>query len=211
VSNDPAGGPADARGGVETTMDVILLERVEKLGQMGEIVKVRPGHARNFLIPQGKALRATKSAKDAFEQRRAQLEAQNLERKREAEEMKTRIEGQSAVLIRQASEMKQLYGSVSARDIAEAFSQQGVTLDRRQVRIDHPIKTLGVYDVRVALHPEVDTTLRVNVARSAEEADVQAGKAAPRTDEDEEEALLEDEDGDLADIIEQELAEAERT
>ena len=192
-------------------MDVILLERVEKLGQMGEIVKVRPGHARNFLIPQGKALRATKSAKDAFEQRRAQLEAQNLERKREAEDMKTRIEGQSVVLIRQASEMKQLYGSVSARDIAEAFSREGVTLDRRQVRIDHPIKTLGVYDVRVALHPEVDTTLRVNVARSMEEADVQAGKAAPRRDEDEEEALPEDEEGDLADIIEQELAEAERT
>ena len=192
-------------------MDVILLERVEKLGQMGEIVKVRPGHARNFLIPQGKALRATKSAKDAFEQRRAQLEAQNLERKREAEDMKTRIEGQSVVLIRQASEMKQLYGSVSARDIAEAFSREGVTLDRRQVRIDHPIKTLGVYDIRVALHPEVDTTLRVNVARSMEEADVQAGKAAPRRDEDEEEALPEDEEGDLADIIEQELAEAERT
>ncbi|NBB70007.1 MAG: 50S ribosomal protein L9 [Alphaproteobacteria bacterium] len=192
-------------------MDVILLERVEKLGQMGEIVKVRPGYARNFLIPQGKALRATKTAKEAFEQRRAQLEAQNLERKRDAEAMKARIEGQSVVLIRQASEMKQLYGSVSARDIAEAFSSDGVTLDRRQVRIDHPIKTLGIYDVRVALHPEVDTTLRVNVARSPEEADVQAGKAAPRSEEPEEEPeVLEDESGDLADIIEQELAEAER-
>ena len=190
-------------------MDVILLERVEKLGQMGAIVKVRPGYARNFLIPQGKALRATKQAKDAFEQRRAQLEAQNLERKREAEEMQARIEGRSVVLIRQASEMKQLYGSVSARDIAEAFTQEGVSLDRRQVRIDHPIKTLGVYDIRVALHPEVDTTLRVNVARSMEEADVQAGKAAPRTD-DEDEEEPDDEGGDLADIIEQELAEAER-
>jgi large subunit ribosomal protein L9 len=191
-------------------MDVILLERVEKLGQMGAIVKVRPGYARNFLIPQGKALRATKQAKAAFDQRRAQLEAQNLERKREAEEMKTRIEGQSVVLIRQASEMKQLYGSVSARDIAEAFTRDGVALDRRQVRIDHPIKTLGVYDIRVALHPEVDTTLRVNVARSLEEADVQAGKAAPRTENEEEEDVLDDEGGDLADIIEQELAEAER-
>jgi large subunit ribosomal protein L9 len=106
-------------------MDVILLERVEKLGQMGDIVKVRPGYARNFLIPQAKALRATKHAKDAFEQRRAQLEAQNLERKREAEEMKARVDGRSVVLIRQASEMKQLYGSVSARDIAEAFSGDG--------------------------------------------------------------------------------------
>jgi len=194
-------------------MDVILLERVEKLGQMGDIVKVRPGYARNFLVPQGKALRATKQAKDAFERRRAQLEAQNLERKREAEAMKARIEGRSVVLIRQASEMKQLYGSVSARDIADAFSAEGVTLDRRQVRIDHPIKSLGIYDVRVALHPEVDTTLRVNVARSPEEADVQAGKAAPRTDEeeaDEEPGTLDDEGGDLADIIEQELAEAER-
>lgn len=193
-------------------MDVILLERVEKLGQMGEIVKVRPGYGRNFLIPQGKALRATKTAKEAFDQRRAQLEAQNLERKRDAEALKARIEGQSVVLIRQASEMKQLYGSVSARDIADAFSSDGVTLDRRQVRIDHPIKTLGIYDVRVALHPEVDTTLRVNVARSPEEADVQAGKAAPRREEEDEEEpdVPEDDGGDLADIIEQELAQAER-
>ncbi|MFP4125657.1 MAG: 50S ribosomal protein L9 [Alphaproteobacteria bacterium] len=193
-------------------MDVILLERVEKLGQMGAIVKVRPGYARNFLIPQGKALRATKQAKAAFEQRRAQLEAQNLERKSEAEAMKTRIEGRSVVLIRQASEMKQLYGSVSARDIADAFSQEGIALDRRQVRIDHPIKTLGVYDIRVSLHPEVDTTLRVNVARSMEEADVQAGKAAPKADDEQEEEAeaFADEGSDLADIIEQELAEAER-
>jgi large subunit ribosomal protein L9 len=190
-------------------MDVILLERVEKLGQMGAIVKVRPGYARNFLIPQGKALRATKTAKEAFDQRRTELEARNLERKREAEEAKARVEGQSVVLIRQASETKQLYGSVSARDIAEAFSREGVALDRRQIRIDHPIKTLGVYEIRVALHPEVDTTLRVNVARSPEEADVQAGKAAPRTDDEEPEAMDEF-GGDLADIIEQELAEAER-
>lgn len=190
-------------------MDVILLERVEKLGQMGAIVKVRPGYARNFLIPQGKALRATKTAKEAFDQRRTELEARNLERKREAEEAKARVGGQSVVLIRQASETKQLYGSVSARDIAEAFSREGVALDRRQIRIDHPIKTLGVYEIRVALHPEVDTTLRVNVARSPEEADVQAGKAAPRTDDEEPEAMDEF-GGDLADIIEQELAEAER-
>jgi large subunit ribosomal protein L9 len=192
-------------------MDVILLERVEKLGQMGEIVKVRPGYARNFLIPQGKALRATRTAKAAFDQRRTQLEAQNLERKQEAEAMKARIEGQSVVLVRQASEMKQLYGSVSARDIAAAFSEAGIDLDRRQVRIDHPIKTLGIYDVRVALHPEVDTWLRVNVARTPEEADIQAGKAAPREDEaEEDEDSFGDEGGDLADIIEQELAEAER-
>ena len=192
-------------------MDVILLERVEKLGQMGEIVKVRSGYARNFLIPQGKALRATRTAKAAFDQRRVQLEAQNLERKQEAEAMKARIEGESVVLVRQASEMKQLYGSVSARDIAAAFSEAGIDLERRQVRIDHPIKTLGIYDVRVALHPEVDTWLRVNVARTPEEADIQAGKAAPREDEaEEDEDRFGDEGGDLADIIEQELAEAER-
>ena len=192
-------------------MDVILLERVEKLGQMGEIVKVRSGYARNFLIPQGKALRATRTAKAAFDQRRVQLEAQNLERKQEAEAMKARIEGESVVLVRQASEMKQLYGSVSARDIAAAFSEAGIDLERRQVRIDHPIKTLGIYDVRVALHPEVDTWLRVNVARTPEEADIQAGKAAPREDEaEEDEDPFGDEGGDLADIIEQELAEAER-
>lgn len=192
-------------------MDVILLERVEKLGQMGEIVKVRSGYARNFLIPQGKALRATHTAKAAFDQRRVQLEAQNLERKQEAEAMKARIEGESVVLVRQASEMKQLYGSVSARDIAAAFSEAGIDLERRQVRIDHPIKTLGIYDVRVALHPEVDTWLRVNVARTPEEADIQAGKAAPREDEaEEDEDMFGDEGGDLADIIEQELAEAER-
>jgi len=190
-------------------MDVILLERVEKLGRMGVVVRVRSGYARNFLIPQGKALRATKTARDAFEQRRADLEAQNRDKRQAAEATKTRIEGHTAVLIRQASETKQLYGSVSARDIAEAFSGEGVEIDRRQVRLDQPIKTLGIFDVRIALHPEVDALLHVNIARSVAEADIQSGKAAPQIDEDE---TLSEEDelgSDLADIIEQELAAAE--
>jgi large subunit ribosomal protein L9 len=160
-------------------MDVILLERVEKLGQMGQVVKVRPGFARNFLIPSGKAMRATKAAMDAFERRKADLVATNLERKAEAEALAAQIGGKSVVVIRQASETKQLYGSVTARDIAEAFAADGIVFERRQVRIDQPIKTLGIYAIGVALHPEVDVRLEINVARSLEEADVQAGKAAP--------------------------------
>lgn len=165
-------------------MDVILLERVEKLGQMGQIVKVRPGFARNFLIPRGKAARATKSALESFERRKADLVAENLKLKADAEALAVEIAGRGVVIIRQASETKQLYGSVSARDIAEAFAAEGVRFDRRQVRIEQPIKTLGIYTVRVALHPEVDVALDINVARSAEEADVQAGKAEPVVEDD---------------------------
>lgn len=160
-------------------MQVILLERVPKLGQMGEIVKVRPGFARNFLIPTGKALRATEDALKAFENRRARLEAENLERKSEAEQAATRIQGASATILRQASEGAQLYGSVSARDISDAFSKDGIRLGRQQIRLDSPIKTLGIHDVIVALHPEVEVMVHVNVARTQEEADIQAGKAAP--------------------------------
>ena len=160
-------------------MQVILLERVPKLGQMGEIVKVRPGFARNFLIPQGKALRATEQALAAFENRRAQLETENLERKSEAEAAAGSIQGASVVILRQASEGAQLYGSVSARDIAEAFSAEGIKMGRQQVRLDMPIKMLGIHDVAVALHTEVEVMVHVNVARSQEEADIQAGKAAP--------------------------------
>ncbi len=196
-------------------MDVILLERVEKLGQMGEVVKVRAGHARNYLIPQRKALRATKQALAEFEARRTQLEADNLHRRDEAAAVKAEIEGRSVVIIRQASEAKQLYGSVTARDIADAFTAAGVTVDRRQIKLEAPIKTLGIADVRVALHPEVDTLLHVNVARSQDEADIQAGKAPPPGDDEDDDALAEADDvaageSNLADIIEQELAEAER-
>jgi large subunit ribosomal protein L9 len=160
-------------------MQVILLERVPKLGQMGEIVKVRPGFARNFLIPQGKALRATESALETFEGRRAHLEAENLERKSEAEGAALTIQGSSVVILRQASEGSQLYGSVSARDIADAFTQDGIGIGRQQIRLDSPLKTLGIHDVVVALHPEVEVMVHVNIARTQEEADTQAGKAAP--------------------------------
>ena len=168
-------------------MQVILLERVAKLGQMGEVVNVRPGYARNFLIPTGKALRATDDALQRFEKRRAELEAANDERRDHALAMAGQVDGQSVVILRQASESDQLYGSVSARDVAEAFAAEGVEIERRQVRMEHPIKTTGIHDVTVALHPEVEVAVQVNVARSKEEADIQAGLAPAEEPEREEE------------------------
>ncbi|MCB1884842.1 MAG: 50S ribosomal protein L9 [Geminicoccaceae bacterium] len=164
-------------------MQVILLERVPKLGQMGQVVKVRSGFARNFLIPQGKALRATDEAQKAFEQRRQQFEARNLERRSEAEAAAKDVEGKSVVIVRQASENRQLYGSVGPRDVAEAFTASGVSLDRGQIRLESPIKTTGIHEVAVALHPEVEVKVSVNVARTQEEADIQAGRAAPVVDD----------------------------
>ncbi len=160
-------------------MQIILLERVPKLGQMGEVVKVKDGYARNFLIPKGKALRATDRALAEFQKRRVDLEARNLERRQEAQAVAREVDGRSVTVLRQASETGQLYGSVSARDVAQAFGEAGVQLDRQQIRLDQPIKTLGLHAVTVALHPEVEVTVTVNVARSQEEADIQAGKAAP--------------------------------
>jgi large subunit ribosomal protein L9 len=155
-------------------VDVILLERVEKLGQMGQVVKVRPGYARNYLLPQKKALRATKDNLAYFETQRHQLEAQNLSRRSEAEQVAKKIEGVSVVVIRQAGESGQLYGSVTARDIADAVTQAGFTVTRAQVVLDKAIKTLGLYKQRVILHPEVSVSVTVNVAQSAEEAEMQA-------------------------------------
>ena len=174
-------------------MQVILLERVPKLGLMGEIVNVRAGFARNFLIPRGKALRATDAAKTDFERRRGQLEARNLEQKGEAQRLAVQIDGQSVIILRQASESAQLYGSVSARDIVEAFAEDGVRLDRHQVRLDAPLKTLGRHGVTVALHPEVEVQVVVNVARTQEEADLQAGALPPMPGE-----LLEGDEEELA-------------
>lgn len=164
-------------------MQVILLERVPKLGQMGEIVSVRDGFARNFLIPQRKAMRATDDARKEFERRRTQLEARNLELKQDAQKAAADVDGESVSILRQAGESQQLYGSVSARDIAEAFTASGISLDRKQIILDTPIKSLGIHEVVVALHPEVEVKVKVNVARSAEEADIQAGKAAPLLEE----------------------------
>ena len=155
-------------------MQVILLERVAKLGQMGDVVKVRDGFARNFLLPQGKALRATDANKASFEDQKAQLEARNLETKKEASALAEKLDGTSYVVIRSASDSGALYGSVTPRDIAEAATAEGFSIDRRQVVLNAPIKTLGVHDLRVVLHPEVVANISVNVARSAEEATLQA-------------------------------------
>ncbi len=155
-------------------VELILLQRVESLGQMGEIVKVKPGYARNFLLPQLKAIRASTANPERFEQQRAQLEAQNITRREEAERVAERVGGLSVVVIRQAGESGSLYGSVSARDIAEATTAAGLSVTRDQVILSHPIKSLGLAPVRVVLHPEVSIRVTVNVARSAEEAERQS-------------------------------------
>ncbi len=154
-------------------MEVILLERIEKLGQMGDVVTVKPGFARNYLLPTGKALRATDSNRQHFEQQRVQLEAENLKRREEAEAVAAKMKGMSVVLIRQAGDAGQLYGSVNARDISDAVTAAGVSIKRAQVSLDNPIKSIGLFDVRVVLHGEVIVSVSVNVARSAEEAEVQ--------------------------------------
>ncbi|MDI3308879.1 MAG: 50S ribosomal protein L9 [Acetobacteraceae bacterium] len=171
-------------------IEVILMQRVPKLGQMGELVKVRPGYARNYLLPQGKAIRASKENLERFEKERAQLEAQNLKRREEAERIAERVAGLSVVIIRSAGESGSLYGSVSARDIADACKEAGLTVSRQQVLLEHPIKTLGLTTVQVELHPEVHIPVAVNVARSPEEAEKQArGEEIAR----EEEPTLEEE------------------
>ena len=180
-------------------MDVVLLERVEKLGQMGEVVSVRDGYARNFLLPQKKALRATKGNLARFEAERAQLEARNLERKAEAEKVADKLDGQSFIVIRSASESGALYGSVTARDVSEAATAAGFTIDKGQIRLDRPVKELGVHAMRVVLHPEVSATVSVNVARSQEEAEIQASGKSIQDIRAEEEAAAEFEISELFD------------
>lgn len=155
-------------------MDVILLERIARLGQMGDTVSVKDGFARNFLFPQGKALRANEANKKKFESERAQLEARNLERKSEAQQVADKLDGKTFVVIRSAGETGQLYGSVSTRDIADIITSEGFTIIRTQVELNHPIKTIGLHNVAVNLHPEVQVNVTVNIARSAEEAERQA-------------------------------------
>ena len=173
-------------------MQVILLERIGRLGQMGDVVTVKDGFARNFLLPQGKALRATKANRERFEKERAQLEARNLELKSEAGAVADKLQGQSFIIIRQAGDSGQLYGSVTTRDISTVVTEGGFSIERRQVMLDRPIKTLGLHDVRIGLHAEVEPRVTVNVARSPDEAARQArgeqvtGKAM---DEAEEEAI----------------------
>jgi large subunit ribosomal protein L9 len=169
-------------------MEVILLERVAKLGQIGDTVKVKDGFARNFLLPNGKALRATDANKKKCEGMKAQIEAQNLERKTEAEAVAKKVDGKSVILVRQAGETGQLYGSVSTRDIADALTKDGVSVERRQIVLNSPIKTIGLHVLPVALHPEVEVKITVNVARTPDEAERQArgeDLSVARSDDDE--------------------------
>lgn len=174
-------------------MEVILLERIERLGQMGDVVNVKPGYARNFLLPQKKALRATKENSRHFDLQRAELEAVNLKRREEAQKVGKKIDGVTLVLVRQAGETGHLYGSVNARDIANEATKAGFIISRQQVNLGHPIKTLGIHKVRVDLHPEVSIHVNANVARSADEAEIQAktGKAVVSHEEESAENALE--------------------
>ena len=155
-------------------MEVVLLERVAKLGQMGDVVSVKDGYARNFLLPQSKALRATKANLASFEAQRAQLEATNLERRQEAEAVGEKLDGQQFIVIRSASEAGALYGSVTARDAADAATEGGFTVEKRQIVLERPVKELGLHAMSVVLHPEVTAEITINVARTQEEAEIQA-------------------------------------
>ena len=182
-------------------MDIILLERVAKLGQMGDVVQVKEGYARNFLIPTGKALRANEANIANFEAQKAQLEARNLETKKEAEDMAGRLDGQQFVVIRSASDSGALYGSVTTRDAAEAATAEGFSVDRKQVVLTAPIKELGLHSVMVRLHPEVEAMIEINVARSPEEAELQASGKSIQELAAEEEAAAEFEIQELFDDI----------
>ena len=173
-------------------MDVILLERIEKLGQMGDVVSVKPGFARNYLLPQKKAMRATENNRNSFDGQRAQLETVNLEQRGEAEGVATKLDGLAFVVVRQASDNDQLYGSVTVRNVAQAITDAGFTVESKQVQLARPIKTVGMHDVIVKLHPEVSVTVRANVARSDEEAEMQAqGRRISRAGDDDDDDIVE--------------------
>lgn len=182
-------------------MQVILLERVAKLGQMGDVVDVKPGYARNFLLPKGKALTASVANIASFETRKSQLEAQNLETKKEAADMAAKLDGQQFTVIRSASDAGSLYGSVTTRDAADAAAENGFTLNRKQVVLREPIKYLGLHAVSVVLHPEVEAEIHMNVARSIEEAELQASGKSIQELAAEEEAAAEFEIAELFDDI----------
>ncbi|WP_062762663.1 50S ribosomal protein L9 [Falsirhodobacter sp. alg1] len=180
-------------------MKVILLQRVAKLGQMGEVVSVKDGYARNFLLPQGKALRANDMNIKSFEARKAQLETENLETRKEAEVVGQKLDGQQFIVIRSASDSGALYGSVTTRDVAEAATEAGFTVDRNLVVLDRPIKDLGLHPVTIVLHPEVSVKVTINVARSKEEAELQASGKSIQELAAEEEAAAEFEISELFD------------
>ncbi|PHQ70898.1 MAG: 50S ribosomal protein L9 [Sneathiella sp.] len=180
-------------------MEVVLLERVEKLGQMGDVVSVKNGYARNFLLPQKKALRASKENLEVFNTQRAHLEADNLSRRDEASKVGEKLDGQSVILIRAASDSQQLYGSVSTQDIGKAVTAAGFTVDRKQIIMDKVLKTLGLHDIKVRLHPEVSVAITINIARSNEEAEIQArGESV----EDAADAALDSRDEVVRDVFE---------
>jgi large subunit ribosomal protein L9 len=177
-------------------MEVILLERIEKLGQMGDVVTVKPGYARNYLLPRKKALRASEASRAVFQEQRAQLEAENIKQRTEAERLAGDMADMTIIIVRQASDSDQLYGSVTTRDISTGITEAGVTVDRRQIKLPRPIKTVGMHPIRVDLHPEVSVEITANVARSTEEAEMQArGERINR-------------DGDVVDTAAEEAAEA---
>ena len=182
-------------------MQVILLERVAKLGQMGDVVDVKSGYARNFLLPQGKALTASAANVASFEGRKAQLEARNLETKKESEALAEKLDGQQFIVIRSASDAGALYGSVTPRDAADAATEDGFSVDKKQVALARPIKDLGLHDVHVHLHPEVVATIQLNVARSTEEAELQASGKSIQELAAEEEAAADFEIAELFDDI----------
>ncbi len=182
-------------------MEIILLERVAKLGQMGEVVNVKEGYARNFLLPQGKALRVNASNMARFEAEKAQMEARNLESKKEAESLAEKLDGQKFVIIRSASDAGSLYGSVTTRDAADAATDNGYSVDKKQIVLTGPIKELGLHDVLINLHPEVEATITLNVARSVEEAELQASGKSIQELAAEEEAAAEFEIQELFDDI----------
>lgn len=193
-------------------MQVILMERIEKLGLMGEVVNVKPGYARNYLLPQGKARRATQENIAVFEEQRGQLEAENIKRRDEAEKIGAKLEGLKVTLIRQAGESGQLYGSVNARNLAESVTQAGFTITHDQVSRDHAIKTLGLHPVQIRLHPEVSATITANVARSEAEAETQAGTGRVVSEDEQlavEEAAQAETEAALAEIETEETTEAE--
>ncbi len=192
-------------------MEVILLERIARLGQMGDIVRVRDGYARNYLLPQGKALRANEANRQRFENEKTQIEARNLERRNEAENVGERVAGQSFVVVRQAGETGQLYGSVTARDLAEIMDGEGFTVSRSQIALQQPIKTIGLHEVPIELHAEVAVSVMVNVARSEDEATRQAAGedlTRPGEEPDDEDETAGDEAGDEPEAAE---GEAEAT
>ena len=188
-------------------MEVVLLERIERLGQMGDVVNVKPGYARNFLLPQKKALRANKANLEHFEGQRQQLEAENLQRRDEAQSVADRLDGLKVIVIRSAGESGQLYGSVSGRDIADAVAEGGFTVGRQQVIVERPVKALGFHDFRIRLHPEVEATVIANVARSEDEAKTQArlGRALIGMDDEDDQ---QDAAPEVAELLEQEVLEA---